>query len=69
MRFGLENLFIFGKFSDFYCTSPGAQEGGQGAQFPWRRISHNSVISTFFNTLHFLPKDLGFEHGGVKLVS
>jgi len=24
MTFGLETSFIFGKFSDFYCTSPGA---------------------------------------------
>jgi len=22
MTFGLENLFIFGKFSDFYCITP-----------------------------------------------
>jgi len=24
----------------------------------------NNVISTFFNTVHLLPKDLRFEHGG-----
>jgi len=27
----------------------------------------NNVTSTFFNTVHLLPKDLGFEHGGAKL--
>ena len=31
--------------------------------------SHNNVASTFFNTVHLLPKDLRFEHGGAKLVS
>jgi len=33
--------------------------------------SHSNVITTFFKTvgLHLLPKDLGFEHGGAKLVS
>jgi len=29
----------------------------------------NNVTSTFFNTIHLLPKDLGFEHGGAKLAS
>jgi len=34
MTFGLENLLIFGKFSDFYCTSPGV--------YRWRTRGHNS---------------------------
>jgi len=29
--------------------------------------SPNNVTSTFFNTVHVLPKDLSFEHGGAKL--
>jgi len=27
----------------------------------------NNVTSTFFNTVHLLPKDLRFKHGGAKL--
>jgi len=27
------------------------------------RKSPNNVTSTFFNTVHLLPEDLGFEHG------
>ena len=48
---------------------------GKGAQFSGRRMtaggakSPNNVTSTFFNTVHFLPKDLRFEHGDTKLVS
>jgi len=29
----------------------------------------NVKSSTFFNTVHLLPKDLSFEHGGAKLAS
>ena len=53
----------------------GVTTGGRGAQFPGRRIpmgapkSPNNVTSTFFNTVHLVPKDLRFEHGGVKLAS
>jgi len=28
-----------------------------------------NTASTFFNTVHLLPKDLRFGHGGAKLVS
>ena len=31
--------------------------------------SSNNVTSTFFNTVHLLPKDLKFEHGGAKRAS
>jgi len=31
--------------------------------------SPNNVISTFFHTVHLLPKDLKFEHAGAKLPS
>ena len=47
----------------------------QFPQFPGRWItagapkSLNNVTSTFFNTVHLLPKDLRFEHGGAKLAS
>jgi len=36
----------------------------KGLQCPQRRIT-----GFFFNTLHLLPKDLTFEHGGAKLAS
>jgi len=30
----------------------------------------NNITNTFFNTVHLVPKDLGFEHeGGAKLAS
>jgi len=29
----------------------------------------NSVTGTFLNTVHLLPKDFRFEHGGAKLAS
>ena len=31
--------------------------------------SPNSVASFFFNTVHLLPKDLRFKHGGAKIFS
>jgi len=31
--------------------------------------SPNNVTSTFFNTVHLLPNDIRFEHGGAKLAS
>jgi len=56
--------------------------GGQGGRkFPGRRVtmgrritagaskSSKNVTSTFFNTVNLLPKELRFEHGGVKLAS
>jgi len=45
------------------------------AQFPGLRVtmgapkSSNNVTSTFFNTVHLLPKGLRFEHGAAKLAS
>jgi len=30
--------------------------------------SPNNVTSTFFNTVHLLPKDLSFEHGALNLL-
>jgi len=63
-------------------TMQGRNERGQegsnstGAQSLWgRRITAgvaenlNSITSAFFNTVHLLPKDLRFEHGGAKLAS
>ena len=50
-------------------------QGGQGGTI-FREPNHcgapqstNNVASTFFNTVHLLPKDLRFEHGCTKLVS
>jgi len=63
-------------------TLQGHNEGGKGAQLPGRRITAtgaenpNSITSalfnvtrTFFNTIHLLPKNLKFEHGGAKVAS
>ena len=53
----------------------GHNEGEKWAQLPGRRItigsaeSPSNVTSTFFKTVHLLPKDLRFEHGGAKLAS
>jgi len=74
MTFGLENLFIFGKFSDFCCIAPETQRGGQGGTIPLAPNhcggpkSQNNVTSTFFKTVHLLPKELRFEHRGAKPV-
>jgi len=52
----------------------GRNEGDKGAQFPGHRITvagaekSQQCTSAFFNTVNLLPKDLGFEHGGAKLV-
>ena len=54
--------------------SRGVSRGERGT-IPGRRItlevpkSPNNVTSTFFNTVHLLPKYLRFEHGGGKLAS
>ena len=43
--------------------------GGKGAQFLGRRIttggakSHSNVITSFFRTVHLLPKDLRLDMG------
>jgi len=41
----------------------GVPKGGKGRTMPWAPESLN-VASTSFNTVHLLPKDLRFEHGG-----
>jgi len=52
----------------------GRNEWGKGAQFSGRQItarvpkSPNIVTSTFFNTVHLLPKDLKFEQGAPNLL-
>jgi len=72
---------IFDAGSSQYPFNQGHNEGKKGAQIPGRPVtmgrrmttgspkSHNTVTSTFFNTLHLLPKYLRFGHGGVKLAS
>ena len=48
----------------------GRQITAGGAEWlQWARKSHNNVTSTFFNTVHLLPKDISFEHGGTELAS
>jgi len=53
----------------------GHNDGGQGGIIPLAPNhcggpkSHNNFISTSFNAVHLLPKDLRFEHGGAKLAS
>jgi len=72
MTFGLENLFIFGTFSDFYCTSPGVKSGGArahnspGAESLRGAKSHN-VTSTFFSTVHYFRKTSGSNMGALIL--
>ena len=36
---------------------------------PWALKRPNNVTSTFFNTVHMLPKDLRFEHGAPNLLT
>ena len=68
----------FAKLRDqkYLTCKQGRNEGGKGEQFPGRRTtesllgtpkSPNNVISTFFNTLHLLPKDLRLEHRAPNL--
>jgi len=66
----VRNLFIFGHFSDFYCITPEVSRGGQGGRITVGGEKVTTVSKTlFFKTVHLLPKDLRFEHGGTKLVS
>ena len=62
-----------------FCDVQERNKGGKIPQEPnhyggdeWLRgapKSPNNVTSTFFNTVHLLPKDLRYEHGGAKLAS
>jgi len=52
----------------------GVRRGAKGHSSPgtnhWGVLKIlNNVTSTFFNTIHLLPKDLRFERGGDKLAS
>ena len=77
MTFGFQNLFIFGKFSDFYCTSPERKQRTQfkGHNSPGAgslRVAKMSQCHNLFlqhSRSALLPKDLRFEHGGTKFVS
>jgi len=69
--------------SDMISSYQGRDKGGQGGTIPQapnhyyggRRMtaaalkSPSNVTITFFNTVHLLPKDLKFEHGGAKFAS
>jgi len=46
-------------------TQQGRNEGGKGTQYTGRRIT----MAHLFRKVHLLPKDLRFEHGGIKLAS
>ena len=71
----LWELFIIGN------TEQERNEGGKGSTIPrapshWggRRLTaggakKSQLTSTFFNTVHLLPKDLRFKYGGTKLAS
>jgi len=57
------------------CHIRGITNGDKGDTIP-RAPNHygapkspNNVTSTVFNTVHLLPKDRRFEHGGAKLAS
>jgi len=60
----------------------GVTEGGKGGVIPGAPShygggqitvegakSPNNVANNFFSTVHLLPKDLSFKHGGPKLAS
>jgi len=61
------------------CADQERNEGGQrrnnspGSELRRITAGHRkvpqNVTSTFFSTVHLLPKDLRFEHGGAKLAS
>jgi len=71
--YGIEKLIVFGIFPIFIAHHQRRNERGQGGTIPLvpnhcgGPKSHNNVISTFFNTVHMLPKGLRFEHGGANL--
>ena len=50
-------------------TIRGVTSGGEGGTIPRAPKSPNNDTSNFFNTVHLLPIDLRFEHGGAKLAS
>jgi len=61
-------------FQIFIAWHRRRSDGARGHNSPsteslWGEKIPNNVISTFFKTLHLLPKDLRFEHGCGKLVS
>ena len=72
----LSSFLQLPKFLTFFSiASRGVTRGCKGAHFRERRItagvpkSPNNAKSTFFNTVHLLPKDLRIEYGDAKLVS
>ena len=67
--------------TQLFAYALGNDVEAKGAPFPGRRITmgapnlagdaenSNNVTSTFFNTVHLLPKNLSFAHGAAKLAS
>jgi len=59
-------VLMFERYLVIYAR---AQRGGQrGHNSPGAEKSQQ-CRKYFFNTVHLLPKDLRFEHGGAKLAS
>jgi len=48
-------------------SNQGRNDGGQRAQFPWRRKVLTMSQVSYFNAVHLLPKELRFEHGAPNL--
>ena len=73
MMIGLESFFYSRKLFPFLLhNTRDVTRGGKIPRAPNNCDGpkiHNNVISTFFKPVHLLPKDLRFEHGGVKFVS
>jgi len=68
--FNIAQAFILGRKQGgigHYC--PGAESRRGREITAGAPKSPNNVTGTFFNAVHFLPKDLSFEHGGAKLAS
>ena len=51
------------------CFRPPSRGVTKGGAIPRPPKSPNNDTTTFFNTVHLLPKDLSFEHGGAKIAA
>ena len=49
-------------------NTPGAESLWGTKSLPERR-KVPTMLQNFFNTVHLLPQDVSFEHGGAKLAS
>jgi len=60
-------LFAKSHLCHLYLSCPTQGRSKGGAMF-WAPKSPNNVARILSSTVNFLPSDLGFEHGGAKLV-